>query len=70
MADKLSGMFKKERKDFEEKWNDLQIFVQYGMLSDEKFAGKAKDFALLKNTEGDFFTIEEYKEKGESLTNR
>ncbi len=67
VADKLSGMFKKERKDFEEKWNDLQIFVQYGMLSDEKFAGKAKDFALLKNTEGDFFTIEEYKEKVKAL---
>ena len=67
VADKLSGMFKKERKDFEEKWNDLQIFVQYGMLSDEKFAGKAKDFALLKNTEGDFFTIEEYKERVKAL---
>ena len=67
VADKLSGMFKKKRKDFEEKWNDLQIFVQYGMLSDEKFAGKAKDFALLKNTEGDFFTIEEYKEKVKAL---
>lgn len=67
VADKLSGMFKKERKDFEEKWNDLQIFVQYGMLSDEKFAGKAKDFSLLKNTEGDFFTIEEYKEKVKAL---
>ncbi|MBL6660595.1 MAG: molecular chaperone HtpG [Crocinitomicaceae bacterium] len=67
VADKLSEMFKKERKDFEEKWNDLQIFVQYGMLSDEKFAGKAKDFSLLKNTEGDFFTIEEYKEKVKAL---
>lgn len=67
VADKLSGMFKKERKDFEEKWNDLQIFVQYGMLSDEKFAAKAKDFSLLKNTDGDFFTIEEYKEKVKAI---
>jgi len=67
VADKLSKMFKKERKDFEEKWNDLQIFVQYGMLSDEKFAGKAKDFALLKNTDGEYFTVEDYKEKVKTL---
>ena len=67
VADKLAGMFKKDRKDFESKLNDLQIFVQYGMLSDEKFAGKAKDFSLLKNTEGDFFTMEEYKEKIKTL---
>ena len=67
VADKLASMFKKDRKDFEAKWNDLQIFVQYGMLSDEKFAGKAKDFSLLKNTEGEYFTIEEYKEKIKAL---
>ncbi len=67
VADKLAEMFKKDRKDFEGKWPDLQIFVQYGMLSDEKFAEKAKSFALLKNTEGKYFTLEEYKEKVSSL---
>jgi molecular chaperone HtpG len=63
VADKLAEMFNKDRKDFEEKWNDLYIFVQYGMLSDEKFAEKAKSFALLKNTSGEYFTTEEYLEK-------
>jgi len=63
VADKLADMFKKDRKDFEEKWNDLQIFVQYGSLSDEKFAEKATAFTLLKNTVGEYFTTEEYKEK-------
>jgi molecular chaperone HtpG len=63
VADKLAEMFNKDRKDFEEKWNDLYIFVQYGMLSDEKFAEKAKSFALLKNTSGEYFTMEEYLEK-------
>ena len=63
VADKLADMFKKDRKDFEEKWNDLQIFVQYGSLSDEKFADKATAFTLLKNTAGEYFTTEEYKEK-------
>ena len=61
VADKLAEMFKKDRTDFESKWPDLQIFVQYGILSDEKFADKAKNFALLKNTEGKFQTVEEYK---------
>ena len=63
VADKLAEMFKKDRKDFEEKWNDLQIFVQYGSLSEEKFAEKSKSFSLLKSTEGSYFTVEEYKEK-------
>ena len=63
VADKLAEMFNKDRKDFEEKWNDLYIFVQYGMLSDEKFAEKAKSFALLKNTSGEYFSMEEYLEK-------
>jgi len=67
VADKLAEMFKKDRKDFEEKWPDLQVFVQYGMLSDEKFAEKAKSFALIKSTEGNYFTLEEYKEKVASL---
>ena len=61
VADKLAEMFKKDRTDFESKWPDLQVFVQYGILSDEKFADKAKNFALLKNTEGKFQTVEEYK---------
>lgn len=63
VADKLSDMFKKDRKDFEQKWNDLQIFVQYGSLSEEKFAEKAKSFTLVKSTSGEFATLEEYKEK-------
>lgn len=67
VADKLAEMFKKDRKDFEDKWNDLQIFVQYGMLSDDKFADKAKSFALLKNTDNACFTLEEYKEKISAL---
>ena len=71
VADKLGEMFVKDRKDFEDKWNDLYIFVQYGMLSDEKFAEKAKSFALFKNTEGQFFTVEEYLEKiKENQTNK
>lgn len=67
VADKLAEMFKNDRKDFEEKWEDLQVFVQYGMLSDDKFAEKAKQFALLKNTDGQYFTVEEYKEKVAAL---
>jgi molecular chaperone HtpG len=62
VADKLSEIFKKERESFQEKWNDINIFVKYGMLSDDKFYEKAKDFALVQNTDGKFFTIEEYKE--------
>lgn len=67
VADKLAEMFKKDRSDFEAKWQDLQVFVQYGTLSEEKFADKAKSFSLLKNTEGAFFTVEEYKEKVQAL---
>lgn len=67
VADKLGEMFKKDRKDFEEKWSDLSLFVQYGMLSDDKFADKAKGFVLVKNTDGAYFTIEEYKEKISTL---
>ena len=63
VADKLAEMFNKDRKDFEGQWNVLYLFVQYGMLSDEKFAEKAKSFALLKNTNGAYFTMEEYLEK-------
>jgi molecular chaperone HtpG len=63
VADKLSSMFKNDREDFQKKWDDIQVFIQYGILSDEKFNEKAKDFLLLKNTEGEYFTVEEYKEK-------
>jgi len=63
VADKLGDLFKKEREAYESKWDDIGIFVKYGMLSEEKFYDKAKDFALLKNVEGKYFTLEEYKEK-------
>ena len=67
VADKLSELFKKDRKAFEEKWENIGLFVKYGMLSDEKFYDKAKDFALLQNTEDQFFTFDEYKEKTSAL---
>ena len=63
VADKLADMFKKDRADFESKWDDLKLFVEYGMLSDEKFAEKAKSFCLIKNTDGKYFTIEEWQEQ-------
>jgi molecular chaperone HtpG len=56
-------MFKKDRSDFEMKWEDLKVFVQYGVLSDEKFAEKAKKFQLVHNTDGKFYTLDEFKEK-------
>lgn len=67
VADKLAAMFKNDRKDFESKWEDLKIFVQYGTLSDDKFAEKSEKFTLVKNTKGEFATIEEYKSKIEVL---
>ncbi len=67
VADKLAEMFKKDRKDFESKWEDLQIFVQYGILSEDKFAEKAKEFNLVKNTQNEYFTLEEYQEKIKAL---
>jgi len=63
VADKLVELFKKDRKSFEEKWEDISIFVKYGLISDEKFAEKADKICLLKNTDEQYFTIEEYKEK-------
>lgn len=63
VADKLEDLFKKDRTDFESKWEDIKIFVQYGMLSDEKFYDKAQKFALLKNADGKYSTLEEYAEK-------
>ncbi len=63
VADKLGELFRKDRADFEKKWDDINIFVKYGMISDEKFYDKAKDFALLKNVDKQYFTFSEYKEK-------
>src|SRR5690606_9267509 len=63
VADKLGEIFKSDRVGFTEKWSDIGLFVKYGMLSDDKFADKANDFCLLKNTAGDHFTIKEYVEK-------
>ena len=63
VADKLSELFKKDRSDFEKKWDDINIFVKYGIISDEKFYDKAKEFSLLKNVDGQYFTFEEYREK-------
>ncbi len=63
VADKLQEIFRKDRADFEKKWDDINIFVKYGMISDEKFYEKAKDFALFKNIDKQYFTFEEYKEK-------
>ena len=61
VSDRLNSIFKDDRKDYESKWDDLKIFIHYGMLSQEDFYDRAKDFALLKDTEGKFFTYEEYK---------
>ena len=63
VADKLAELFKKDRKSYEEKWGDIGLFVKYGMISEEKFYDKGKDFTLLKNADGDFHTISEYSEK-------
>ncbi len=63
VAERLNDLFKKDRKGFEQKWDDLGIFIKYGMISDDKFYEKALKFALLKNVDGDYFTIEAYKEK-------
>jgi molecular chaperone HtpG len=63
VADKLQEIFKTDRKGFEEKWNDIGLFIKYGMLSEEKFADKANEFCLVKNTDGENHTIKEYYEK-------
>jgi molecular chaperone HtpG len=63
VADKLHDLFKNNREDFQSKWKDLGVFVKYGMLSDEKFNERAMDFALLKNTDNEYFTLEDYKNK-------
>ncbi len=63
VADKLSELFKKDRKVYEEKWNDIGLFVKYGMISEEKFYEKGREFTLLKNTKDEYFTLDEYREK-------
>lgn len=60
VVDSLSDIFKNTREEYEKKWDDLKIFIQYGILTDEKFAERAKDIYLLKNTDGKYFTFEEY----------
>ena len=61
VADRLQAIFKEDRKQYEEKWDDLKLFINYGMLSEESFYDRAKDFALLKDTEGKYFTFDEYR---------
>ncbi len=63
VAEKLQSIFKKNRELYESKWDEISPIVKYGMISDEKFNKKAKKFALLKNTEGKYFTLEEYRDK-------
>ena len=63
VADKLAQMFKKDRKDFEQKWDDVKVFIEYGMLTEEKFFDKANDFALYKNTNDEYHTFSEFLEK-------
>jgi molecular chaperone HtpG len=71
VSDKLEDIFKNSRKEFEEKWNDIRIFILYGMISDEKFLERAKKFALLRNTEDKYFTFEEYENHiGENQKNK
>ena len=61
VADRLQSIFKSDRKEFESKWDDLKLFINYGMLSQEDFYDRAKDFALFKDINGKYFTMEEYK---------
>ncbi len=63
VADKLAEMYKNDKEDFEKKWDDIKLFIQFGMLTDEKFYERAIGFALLKNIQGNYFTLEEYKER-------
>ena len=62
VADKLNSLFKKDRKGFEEKWNDIKVVIEYGMLSEDKFYEKADNFALYPTTDGEYFTFDELKE--------
>jgi molecular chaperone HtpG len=62
VADRLEDIFKNDRAQFENKWDDLKLFIEYGMLSDEKFSDRAEKFALVKNVDGKYFTLKEYEE--------
>ena len=61
VADRLEEIFRENRADFEAKWDNIKLFIEYGMLSDEKFCDRAMEFALLKNTDGKFFSLEDYR---------
>ncbi len=61
VADRLEDIFKTQRETYEQKWDNIKLFIEYGMLSDEKFCERAMDFALLKDTDGKYYSIEEYK---------
>ncbi len=63
VADKLNELFRKDRKAYEEKWKDIGLFVKYGMITEEKFYEKAKDFVLLNNTKTEYYTLDEYNAK-------
>lgn len=67
VADKLEELFNKDRKDFESKWDDIRMFMQYGILTDEKFYERAKKFLLLKNIDSNYFTLDEYRKHIETL---
>lgn len=67
VADRLEDLYKENRTDFESKWDDIGVFIKYGMLSDDKFYDRAKKFCLLKNTEGKFFSLDEYRTRVEPL---
>jgi molecular chaperone HtpG len=67
VADKLQELFKNDRKAFEDKWSDIGLFIKYGMITDEKFYDKAKDFVLLENVNKEYYTLNEYQEKVSSL---
>ena len=67
VADKLEELYKNDREDFEKKWDDLKVFIQYGIITEEKFYDRAKDFFLFKNCDGKYFTMDEYRSKIELL---
>jgi Molecular chaperone, HSP90 family len=67
VADKLSELYKKDRKAYEAKWNDIGLFVKYGMISEDKFYEKGKEFTLLRNTKDEYFTLDEYTEKVKAI---
>jgi len=67
VADKLESLFKENREDFEKKWDDIKVFIEYGIISETDFYDRAKKFCLLKNTDGKYFTFEEYEKKVRDL---